>query len=204
MAHPHWRALIQGSLHRHRTDPGARYVQLATVDPSGYPRNRTVVFRGFLDNSDLLQFAVDSRSEKLAHIQANPQAQVCWYFGKTREQFRIAGSLIPILDPQGIQGDVGEQEEHHRRDRERLWSQMSERGRLLWYWPAPKGSQAEPSAYITQLPAEAVDPPANFVLLLLDPVEVDHLQLKGDLTYPQLRQVFSRMGSQWQHRSVNP
>jgi PPOX class probable FMN-dependent enzyme len=203
MAHPHWRALIQGSLHRHRTDPGARYVQLATVDPSGYPRNRTVVFRGFLDSSDLLQFAVDSRSEKLAHIQANPQAQVCWYFGKTREQFRIAGSLIPILDPQETQGGE-EQQKHHRRDRNRLWSQMSERGRLLWYWPTPKGSQAEPSAYVTELPPESVDPPANFVLLLLDPVEVDHLQLKGDQNYPQLRQVFSRVGSQWQHRSVNP
>ncbi|MEN9277274.1 MAG: pyridoxamine 5'-phosphate oxidase family protein, partial [Thermostichus sp. DG_1_5_bins_95] len=101
-----WRALIQAALHRNRSDPGARYIQLATVDPQGHPRNRTVVFRGFLGNSERILMAVDSRSEKIHHIAHRPQAQICWYFCKTREQFRIAGTLETIAadhpDPQAL------------------------------------------------------------------------------------------------------
>lgn len=44
---PSWRTLLQAALHRNRSDAGVRYLQLATVDPWGHPRNRTVVFRGF-------------------------------------------------------------------------------------------------------------------------------------------------------------
>ncbi len=203
MSDPNWRALVQGSLHRHRSDPGCRYLQLATVDPGGCPRNRTVVFRGFLDNSDKIQFAVDSRSEKLAQLKANPQAQVCWYFGKTREQYRISGSLLAIVDPAQSEGFDPAIQAQYQQDRQKLWFQMSERGRLLWYWPEPKGPQADPADFITQCPPD-LDPPATFVMVLLDPVEVDHLQLKGDSVYPQLRQIFSRTGSGWQHRKVNP
>ncbi|MEN9221872.1 MAG: pyridoxamine 5'-phosphate oxidase family protein [Thermostichus sp. BF3_bins_97] len=194
---PSWRALLQAALHRNRSDPGARYLQLATVDPQGHPRNRTVVFRGFLGDSDCIQLAVDSRSEKIRQIAHCPQAQICWYFGKTREQFRIAGTLQAIAadhpDPQA------------QRQRQQLWQQMSEKGRLLWFWPEPKGYLAPSETFVQELPEENVArPPQTFVALLLEPIEVDHLQLKGDPVYPQRRTVYERSPHGWQRRAVNP
>ncbi len=194
---PSWRVLLQAALHRNRSDPSVRYLQLATVDPQGHPRNRTVVFRGFLGDSNRIQLAVDSRSEKIRQIAHCPQAQICWYFSKTREQFRIAGTLEAIAaehpDPQA------------QYQRQRLWQQISEKGRLLWFWPEPKGCLAPSEAFVQELPEEkGALPPPTFVLLLLEPIEVDHLQLKGDPIYPQLRTVYERTPQGWQRRAVNP
>lgn len=141
---PSWRTLLQAALHRNRSDAGVRYLQLATVDPWGHPRNRTVVFRGFLGDTDRIQLAVDSRSEKICQIAHCPLAQICWYFCKTREQFRIAGTLEAITadhpDPRAQQ------------HRQQLWQQISEKGRLLWFWPEPKGPLAPPEAFVEELP----------------------------------------------------
>lgn len=194
---PSWRAMLQAALHRNRSDPSARYLQLATVDPRGHPRNRTVVFRGFLEQSDCIQLAVDGRSEKIRQIAHCPHAQLCWYFGKTREQFRIAGTLQAITadhpDPQALT------------QRLHLWQQISEKGRLLWFWPEPKAHLAPSEAFVQELsPDKAAVPPDTFVVLWLDPTEVDHLQLKGDPIYPQLRTVYERSPHGWQHRAVNP
>jgi PPOX class probable FMN-dependent enzyme len=194
---PSWRTLLQAALHRNRSDAGVRYLQLATVDPWGHPRNRTVVFRGFLGDTDRIQLAVDSRSEKICQIAHCPLVQICWYFCKTREQFRIAGTLEAITadhpDPRAQQ------------HRQQLWQQISEKGRLLWFWPEPKGPLAPPEAFVEELPPEKASlPPPTFVLLLLDPTEVDHLQLKGDAIYPQRRTLYERSPQGWKCRAVNP
>ncbi|KAJ1972139.1 hypothetical protein H4R35_004842 [Dimargaris xerosporica] len=48
-AFPPWRSLLQASLKQgFDHGPKAAYAQLATVGTDGYPRNRTIVFRGFL------------------------------------------------------------------------------------------------------------------------------------------------------------
>ncbi|MFS8868720.1 pyridoxamine 5'-phosphate oxidase, partial [Synechococcus sp. OH30] len=89
--------------------------------------------------------------------------------------------------------------------RQQLWQQISEKGRLLWFWPEPKGPLAPPEAFIEELPPEKASlPPPTFVLLLLDPTEVDHLQLKGDAIYPQRRTLYERSPQGWQRRAVNP
>ncbi|MFS8893467.1 Npun_F5749 family FMN-dependent PPOX-type flavoprotein [Synechococcus sp. O70.2] len=194
---PSWRAKLQAALHRNRSDPAARYLQLATVDPCGRPRNRTVVFRGFLGETDRIQLAVDSRSEKIHQIAHCPLAQICWYFAKTREQFRIAGTLEAIT--------AGHPDPQAQQQRQQLWQQIPEEGRLLWFWPEPKGPLAPPEAFVAELtPEKASSPPPTFVLLLLDPTEVDHLQLRGDAIYPQRRTLYERSPQGWQCRAVNP
>ncbi len=197
---PHWRALVQAALYRHRSDPTARYLQLATVDTNHHPQNRTIAFRGFVEDSDQLQFAVDSRSEKLPQILANPQAQICWYFRKTREQFRISGRLTPIMAPHLML----QPETETQTLREKLWDQISERSRALWFWPDPKGVRADTDDYVPKI-AKEVEVPDTFVLLLLDPTEVDHLELKGDESYPQVRHLHIRKApDQWVRYPVNP
>ena len=67
-----WRSHLARSLHQQRNQPEARFLQLATIGLDQRPRNRTVVFRGFLENSDRLKIVTDNRSQKIAHIAANP------------------------------------------------------------------------------------------------------------------------------------
>ena len=88
-----WRFLLEESLEHHRNVTEARYLQLATVTAENRPANRTVVFRGFYGDKDCLKFAIDSRSEKIRQIAAQPWAEACWYFTQTREQFRFSGLL---------------------------------------------------------------------------------------------------------------
>ena len=91
-----WRSPLARALHRNRSLAFARYLQLATVRDTGRPANRTVVFRGFLDDTNQLKFITDSRSQKAEEISLYPWGEICWYFPKTREQFRIAGKLILV------------------------------------------------------------------------------------------------------------
>lgn len=59
-----WRALVLKAAKKNGSVPSAKYVQLATVKPSGRPSNRTIVFRGFLGDGDELTFVTDARSTK--------------------------------------------------------------------------------------------------------------------------------------------
>jgi len=60
-----WRAVLLKSLKKNGSVPSAKYVQLATISPAGRPANRTVVFRGFLGDSEELTFVTDARSRKV-------------------------------------------------------------------------------------------------------------------------------------------
>ena len=102
-----WRSPLSRALHRNRSLPNARYVQLATVRPDGSPANRTIVFRGFVEepfcNStplyDTLQFVTDRRSEKVIEIEHQVLGEVCWYFPNTREQFRAPSTVHAPNNP---------------------------------------------------------------------------------------------------------
>ena len=59
-----WRSPLARALHRNRSLAFARYLQLATVRASGRPANRTVVFRGFLADTNQLKFIIDIRSQR--------------------------------------------------------------------------------------------------------------------------------------------
>lgn len=56
-----WKGAILKALQKNRSLANARYLQIATVRPDGRPANRTVVFRGFLDDTDTLTFITDTR-----------------------------------------------------------------------------------------------------------------------------------------------
>lgn len=197
MSLPPWRSIIAGVLHRNRSLPSARYLQLATVDHRGRPANRTVVFRGWRDPESQLQFVTDARSalretagiSKAAEIASSPWAEVCWYFAKTREQFRIAGKL-QLIDAQsdGLQPE-----------RQAAWDKLSDAGKVQFYWPLPGAARAEEGFGEYDL---APEPPASFCLLLLSPVMVDRLELRGN---PQSRSRYCLLDDQeWSIESVNP
>ena len=53
IASPAWRAAVLTAIKKNdKHMPYTKYVQLATVKPCGRPANRTVVFRGFLGETE--------------------------------------------------------------------------------------------------------------------------------------------------------
>lgn len=189
-----WRSLLAAALHRNRSLVYARYLQLATVRANNRPANRTVVFRGFLEDTNQLKFITDARSEKIDQIQQQPWAEACWYFPNTREQFRISGCLTLVgcdnYDPVLHKARIT------------TWQELSDAARLQFAWADPgKPRVKDPAAFDPPAP-DATQPLANFCLLLLDPVQVDHLELKGD---PQNRYLYClNEQQQWSSQEINP
>ncbi len=187
-----WRSQLSLALNRNRSLANSRYFQLATVGKNGRPTNRTVVFRGFLNQTNQLQIVTDSRSEKIEHIQHQPWGEICWYFPKSREQFRLAGNLIVV-------------DQHHptlQNARQAAWQNLSQGAKLQFFWPSPKKERCqEKEAFFANLPNEN-QPVDNFYLILLEPYLVDILQLKGE---PQNRYLYTlQENGNWLTKEVNP
>ncbi|MBF2036678.1 MAG: pyridoxamine 5'-phosphate oxidase family protein [Leptolyngbyaceae cyanobacterium T60_A2020_046] len=187
-----WRVPLARALHRNRSKPHSRYVQLATVDADGWPTVRTVVFRGFLEDCDRLLFVTDTRSKKAQHFQRRPQAEVCWYFTQTREQFRLRGKIqVTTATTPDAQWQA---------ERQRRWQALSDAARQQFVWPEPAAPRSHPDF---DFPApDAVQPPETFALVALTPIFVDHLALRGS---PQDRYhyTYGETG-EWEVQVVNP
>ncbi len=187
-----WRSSVARALHRNRSLPNARYLQLATVRSDGRPANRTVVFRGFLDGTDQLKIVTDTRSEKADHIAANSWAEVCWYFPNTREQFRLSGQLILVGEDALDQTLLAA--------RQRSWQELSDAARIQFAWPHPRKPK-NPDGFSPAAP-DSLTPLSHFCLLLLNPLCVDHLELRGA---PQNRLIYQLNDfAGWSVESVNP
>lgn len=187
-----WRSPLARALHRNRSLVYARYFQLATIRADGRPANRTVVFRGFLDDTNQLKIIADARSEKADQIDRNAWSEVCWYFPNTREQFRLSGQLTLVREncPEGQLLDA----------RTRSWQELSDAARVQFAWSHPSAPRED--AGFNPHPPDSITPLSNFCLLLLDSTHVDHLELRGD---PQNRSIYSfsePLG--WSMQVVNP
>lgn len=189
-----WREPLARALHRHRRQPSARYLQLATVTPQGLPANRTVVFRGFGPGPNQLKIATDCRSDKFSHLQRLPQAEACWYFPKTREQFRLRGA-VALVQSEGASLQLAQ-------ERRLTWQGLSETARRQFAGAPPGRPQSEERPDGIPPPVSATDPLPNFGLLLLAPQEVDHLQLGPT---PHQRWLYRLDGGlAWQAVRLNP
>ena len=187
-----WRSPLNQALDRN-PHPTARYLQLATVSVDGRPANRTVVFRGFLKDTDQLKFVIDARSQKANQIERQPWAEACWYFTETREQFRIAGSLTLV---QADSPDLA-----LKQARQLSWQELSDAARSQYAWPHPGKLRAEATAFAPPQP-NPVEPLPHFCLLLLLPMQVDHLELRGE---PQNRWLYNLNNDKaWSTQAINP
>jgi pyridoxamine 5'-phosphate oxidase len=81
-----WLPSLVLALYRNRHAPFSRFAQIATVRGDGRPANRTIVFRGFLNDSPQMTFTTDARSDKVAELERSPWSELCWYFPVTHEQ----------------------------------------------------------------------------------------------------------------------
>jgi PPOX class probable FMN-dependent enzyme len=189
-----WRSPLSRALHRNRSQAHHRFFQLATVTPAGLPSNRTVVFRGFVEQTNQLKMITDRRSEKIDHLTQNNRAEIAWYFTKTREQFRLAGSVETVTG-QSITSIFSE-------ERQRTWQKISDSARVQFVWPDPAIARTSDLDKFSPSAPDPDHPADNFVLLVFNPVEVDHLELRGN---PQNRWLYHQNSEgNWQKTEVNP
>ncbi|MEO1068419.1 MAG: Npun_F5749 family FMN-dependent PPOX-type flavoprotein [Cyanobacteria bacterium J06638_6] len=185
-----WRSPLAHALYRNRSKPHSRYFQLATVTTAGRPANRTVVFRGWLPDSNVLTLVTDCRSAKVADIAAYPWAEACWYFTHSREQFRLSGPIQVITTADGSLASA----------RQNAWQGLSASARQQFYWPHPAQPRSAEADFSARDPAVAA--PDTFCLVLLNPQQVDHLELRGD---PQTRTLYTQSNNDsWLVTAVNP
>lgn len=188
-----WRTYLQKALHKNRTNLFSRYFALATVTKTGYPTNRMVVFRGFLDDSNKLEIITDIRSKKIEDLSHNSSGEICWYFTKTREKFRIRGKIELIT--------ANHENQELLKERQKIWQKLSLAGKEQFYGENPRELFIE-NAEISTIDIDEEKPRENFCLLLLNPEIVDHLELKGN---PQNRHIYEMNNQkQWHIKKVNP
>lgn len=188
-----WRTYLQKALHKNRSNLFSRYFALATVTKTGYLNNRMVVFRGFLDGSNKLEIITDIRSQKIEDLNHNSYSEICWYFAKTREQFRINGKIEVITAYHDNQELL--------KERQKIWQKLSLAGKEQFYWQNPRALFIENTEILT-VNIDEEKPPKNFCLLLLNPGNVDHLELKNN---PQNRHLYHIDNEKkWHIQKVNP
>ncbi|XP_028767593.1 pyridoxine/pyridoxamine 5'-phosphate oxidase 2 isoform X2 [Neltuma alba] len=164
MAISPWKQLLMNALESNSHLKHSTFFQLATIGTNGRPSNRTVVFRGFQDNTDKIQINTDGRSRKI-------------------EELKHCSS--------------GEQ-------REKSWFASSLRSRLQYLGPNPglpclsEETQREISLDPSTGPVDA------FCLLILDPDQVDYLNLKSNLRLTYKSSVSATAEKSWSVERVNP
>ncbi|KAG7575149.1 Pyridoxamine 5'-phosphate oxidase probable FMN-dependent Alr4036 family [Arabidopsis suecica] len=191
-----WKQLLFGAIEANSHLSHSSYFQLATIGFSGRPSNRTVVFRGFEENSDRIQINTDLRSRKIEELKHCPFSEICWYFSDTWEQFRINGRIEVI--------DASNPDQSKLQQREKAWFANSLRSRLIYTCPTP-GSPCNNEQSNQQVNLDPSSGPVpEYCLLLLEPEKVDYLNLKSNQ-----RLLFSSMASgagekSWTSEKVNP
>ncbi len=190
-APPPWRTALDLALNETASDPASRFLSLATIGLDGYPSNRTLVFRGFLDDTNDLLLATDARSQKISEILRNQNCEACWYFAARRLQFRVRGKLQVIDGSNRAMGQV----------RIDMWRELSEAARHQFAWPAPGAERTGKPTTATNITISELTPLPPFFVLALQPSRVDVLNINFE---PHRRVVHERAGETWKSTHINP
>lgn len=210
IVYPIWRQRLARSLHINRSQVHSKYYQVASVCPSGRPKNRTMVFRGFLMGTQNLLSVTDLRSEKVSEWQGEEKLhfEICWYFTGSREQYRVAGEVALIsnvLESSYQDLDLGELTKTSLIKQQ--WSNLSSNAKEPFFSSSPKAPfddnstllkpQEKPITSANDVNMESSD---NFCVIVFTPLTVDYLNLKSK---PQQRCLYDIQDG-WKEQEVNP
>ena len=162
----------------------ARFAVLATVEhATAFPRARTIVVREVLSQPLTLIFSTHATSQK---VNQGPHGEICWYFHRTREQFRISGSLVFFGEeplPCTLRSTTPQPPGSYACMREQMWQRLSADTRAQFVGEDELG---------------CLHPPQSFVLGVLEAEAVDHLVLGK----PNARTMFLRREGNWDGGTV--
>ncbi|WCJ22443.1 Pyridoxamine 5'-phosphate oxidase family protein [Euphorbia peplus] len=191
-----WKHLLQSAMESNSRLKHSTFFQLATVGSDGRPSNRTVVFRGFQENTGNIQINTDCRTRKIDELKQCPFAEICWYFTDSWEQFRINGR-VDVIDgehPDPVKLQL----------REKSWFASSAKSRLQYLGPNPG------LPCLTEQPSQefCIDPSsgpvASFCLLVFDPEQVDYLNLRSNQRTAFTLQRGVNGENCWNSEKINP
>jgi len=177
---PIWRQELKSAKKKEGKSSSSRWFQLCTVDANNEPRVRTVVFRGWKTESSILIFT-DKRSEKIAHLKSNSNAEVLWLFYKSKSQFRFKGEIVELSKNM------------------RYWDSLSYKSKSTWFWQHP-GNQIIHNIKPSEVISNNLNKPDNFVVLEFKIKSVDLLKLVNPI---HKRYVWSRENN-WEKIEINP
>ena len=224
---PVWQQQLTKSLHVNSSQVQSKYYQVASVCSNGEPKNRTMVFRGFLSGTQSLLSVTDSRSEKIEEWQGGNKSrfEICWYFSESREQFRLAGEVALISNSLDSSYEDWVLGKHTKQSiLKQQWSNLSTNAREPFYSNSPKAPFDEDSmpsmtqnrlvnkgadlknkfdsnnTTPTNIVSNLTDMSDNFCVIIFIPHAVDYLDLKSK---PQQRCLYA-IQDDWKERPVNP
>ena len=177
---PSWRQYLKSSRKKEGKLPSNRWIQLATVSKDNEPRLRTVVFRGWHKDSSMIIFT-DRRSEKIGHLKSNPNAEILWYFLKTKSQYRFKGKISELSDNKNY------------------WDSLSEISKSSWFWESP-GEKINPKVQSAYEISSNLPKPENFVVLNFEIDSVDLLKLEQPIHKRYLWEKIKK----WEKVEINP
>ncbi|XP_058757285.1 pyridoxine/pyridoxamine 5'-phosphate oxidase 2 [Vicia villosa] len=191
-----WKQLLLNALESNTHLKHSSYMQLATIGTNGKPSNRTVVFRGFQDSTDNILINTDTRTRKIEELKICSSAEICWYFTDSWEQFRINGR-VDVID--GTNPDPLKLQQ-----REKSWFAGSVRSRAQYLWPNPGLPCLNEQAQTEILLDPSIGPVDAFCLLILEPDEVDYLNLKSNQRLTFRSSLSAEAKKNWSVERVNP
>ena len=177
---PGWRLDLKSSRKKEGKLPSNRWIQLATVSEGNEPRLRTVVFRGWHKDSSMIIFT-DRRSEKIAHLKSNPNAEILWFFLKTKSQYRFKGKISELSDNNNY------------------WDSLSEKSKSSWFWGSP-GEKINPKVESAHEILSNLPMSENFVVLNFEIDSVDLLKLEQPIHKRYLWEKIKK----WEKVEINP
>ena len=177
---PSWRQDLKSSRKKEGKSPSNRWIQLATVSEENKPRLRTVVFRGWHKDSSMIIFT-DRRSEKIEHLKSNPNAEILWFFLKTKSQYRFKGKISELSDNKNY------------------WDTLSEKSKSSWFWGSP-GEKINPKLRSDYEILSNLPKSENFVVLNLEIDSVDLLKLEEPIHKRYLWEKIKK----WKKKEINP
>ncbi|RGB43931.1 pyridoxamine 5'-phosphate oxidase-domain-containing protein [Rhizophagus diaphanus] len=200
-----WKPILKSIIAEHfKFSDTMQPMQLATFNTvTQRPANRAVVFRGFIKDkedsfeSDLLYVTTDVRSSKVEQLSSNSGFEICWWFPKTQDQFRLTGNACVFSSDSSINSKFpfaklssyfptanfnwDEKLEYY-------FKQISDQLRADLTRPTP-GLPLEHENYTKKLAVVAKDERenelvkqsfANFALVIFEVEEVDRVELATD------------------------
>ena len=177
---PSWRQDLKSSRKKEGESHSNRWVQLATVSKKNEPKLRTVVFRGWHKDSSMIIFT-DRRSEKIEHLKYNPNAEILWFFIKTKSQFRFKGKISELIDSKNY------------------WNTLSEKSKSSWFW-GPPGEKINPKVQSNNETLSKLPKSENFVVLNF---EIDSVALLK-LEQPVHKRYLWEKIKKWEKVEINP
>ncbi|KAG8219316.1 hypothetical protein J3R82DRAFT_197 [Butyriboletus roseoflavus] len=207
MARKGWYEALANALKKEQKEDSAVMQLATVDPSSGTPRVRSVLQRTFITASTLptlplILSTTDVRMPKVTELSCERIVEVVYWVPSTVEQFRISGRASIVPDPNyrraypARDGFVYEELEKEGFDweakRVEMFDRMSGHMKATWCRPVPgtplKGGEEEMKKWPVKLPklGEAENEEdeknlmralSNFALLLIEPFEVDYLEL---------------------------